>query len=287
MQHNWFQNIDSENLIINKVNLKSNLVSRRNSCNDINILFSHVPKAAGTSMESILSKNFLMSEILHINAPDLNKQPNLLSLKKNYPKLICGHHPIHGYIYQALPDKPLFHLTQLRDPVDRVISYYNYIHAKHDHPLHTYAHRRSLVDFINSTPSPELSNGQSKRFSGFLHSEAPSDETLLSTAKKTLSECFSLVLTTCLFDEGLLLLKNRLDLKDIYYQRSNVSTKVIKRDDLSHSELNLIKSKNQADIELFTWAKKRCLELINQELSPEQIEAFKKNNHKWNQLIND
>lgn len=287
MLHNWLNKSDSSNFDINTAYLISNL--NTGFFNDIKpyTIFSHVPKAAGTSLESVLAKNFLMSETLHINAPDLNKQPDVLKLKKNHPKLICGHHPIHGYLYQALPDQPLFHLTQLRDPVDRVISYYNYIYTKKDHPLHRHALDKSLTDFILNTPSPELANGQAKRFSGYLHSEVPSDEVLLTKAKTTLDQCFSLVLTTCLFDEGLLLLKNRINLKDIFYRRSNVSTKIIKRADLSEQELKLIKNNNQADLALYDWAKIQCLELINQELTTEMIVTFKTKNSQWNKLIKD
>ena len=287
MYQTWSNNTDIENFDINIKNLKSMFSKNINALPKQKVTcFSHVPKTGGTSLESILAKSFLLSEVLHINAPDLNKQPGILKLKKNPPKLICGHHPMHGLLYQLLPKHPLFHFTQLRHPTDRVLSYYNYILGKQDHPLHDLTKSKSITEFILQNPSPELSNGQSKRFSGYLHSGETDDNTLFCLAKDCLSQCFSLVLTTCLFDEGLLLLKKHLGLKDIYYQRHNVSTRFINRNQLSKEELGLIESINQADLRLFEWARKNCLTMIDQELCADDISSFKSNNLKWAELIN-
>ncbi len=285
MTHNWFLNQDNFNFNSNVAFLKNHATPTINDQAQPVFCFSHVPKTAGTSMELILAKNYLLSEVLHVNAPDLNLQPRLLNLKKNLPKLICGHHPLHGLLYQLLPEQPIFHLTQLRDPIDRVLSYYNYVQGKKDHPLHQQSTGKSIQDFLNLNPSPELANGQAKRFSGFLHSGETDDETLFKVAADTLSQCFSLVLTTCLFDEGLLLLKKRTGLKDIYYSRHNVSKRFISRQELGEEELAMIVSSNQADIKLFNWARENCLQMIKNELSHEDINDFKTNNLKWAGLI--
>ena len=284
MQNTWQTSEDLTNLIIHKKNLNKYLITNTYDIKTDLCCFSHVPKTAGTSLESIVAKNFKASDVLHINAPDLNRLPELIDLKKNGPRFICGHHPIHGQLYRLIADKPLFHFTQLRNPLDRVISYFNYVKGKKDHPMHPHANN-SLEKFLTANPSPELINGQSRRFSGYLHSGTASPETYFNEAKDVLSQCFSLVLTTCLFDEGLLLLKNRLGLKDIYYQRVNESTQFITKNELSDAVLNLILEHNRADINLFDWAKAQCQNLIKQELSPKAIADFKSNNLKWRALI--
>lgn len=285
MQQQWFLATDERNFNVNCEFLKRNLISNSYAVDQSVVCFSHVPKTAGTSLEAILIKNFAATDIQHVNAPDLNQLPEILKLKKSLPKLICGHHPMHGLLYQLLPETPVFHFTQLREPIDRVLSYFNYVKGKNDHPLHKFTVNSTFSEFIKANPSPELSNGQAKRFSGYLHSGQPTDDVLLQQAKDTLSQCFSLVLTTCLFDEGLLLLKNRLNLKDIYYQRSNVSTKFLTRSDLSDSDLKLIQAMNQVDSELFAWAKTNCQNLVKQELNSHDISNFHANNQKWNDLI--
>ncbi len=284
MPQQWFNNSDQINFENNRAALQKQLVLGPFDPQQHTLCFSHVPKTAGTSLENILAKNFQLSEVLHINAPDLNRCPELLALKKNPPKLICGHHPLHGLLYQLLPQRPLFHLTLLRDPVDRVLSYFNYVKAKTDHPMHRYA-ATSLAEFLHHAPSPELRNGQAKRFSGYLHSGTADDETLFKVAQQTLTHCFSLVLTTGMFDEGLLLLQQRLQLKDIYASKHNVSTRFINRQQLSATDLHSIESMNQADTPLFQWAQQQCQQLIQHNLTADAVQQFRIRRQQWAQLI--
>lgn len=286
MHNSWSSTDDLTNLYINKNTLTKNVISKGFLADQYICAFSHVPKTAGTSIEAIVAKNFLVSEVLHVNAPDLNRLPGVIRLKKNHPKFVCGHHPLHGLLYQLLPKVPLFHFTQLRNPVDRVVSYFNYVKGKSDHPMHHHAADDSMISFLLKAPSPELNNGQAKRFSGYLHSGSTTDEKLFAESKDALSQCFSLVLTTCLFDEGLLLLKNRLGLKDIFYQKRNVSEKFVHKDALDDVTLNFILENNQADMQLFEWAKQQCHTLVNDEISIDELNQFKADNKAWQQLIN-
>ncbi|KAA3638837.1 MAG: hypothetical protein DWP95_11730, partial [Proteobacteria bacterium] len=97
------------------------------------VVFSHVPKTGGTTLETILAKNHRLSDVLHLNAPEFKRYPDILTLKKKPPRFICGHHPLHSPLYRYLPRAPLFHITMVREPVSRVLSYYNYISHKTDH----------------------------------------------------------------------------------------------------------------------------------------------------------
>lgn len=281
----WFKQDDSENFTENCAFCNSYKTANHQIKACAPVIFSHVPKTGGTTLEAILAKNFKPSEILHINAPDLNQLPGLFNLKKNPAKLVCGHHPMHGLLYQLMIESPFFHFTQLRDPIDRVLSYFNYVTGRTNHPMHKHVHGRSLLEFLHANPSPELTNGQCKRFSGYLHQGHTDDQMLFDMAQKTLNECFSLVLTTDLFDEGLLLLKNRLNLQDIYYQRSNVSTKYISRHTLTKEEITTISAANEADTQLFKWAQATCQVLIANELSQHEIDTFKSNNQQWSDLV--
>ena len=114
MQSSWFSSDDQTNFLNNVKRLQSLTCEPAISATRRLMVFSHVPKTGGTTLESVLAKNFRMADVLHINAPDLNNNPDLLNLKKKPPTLICGHHPMHGLLYSLLPDQPLAHITMLR-----------------------------------------------------------------------------------------------------------------------------------------------------------------------------
>ncbi|MCB1582682.1 MAG: sulfotransferase family 2 domain-containing protein [Xanthomonadales bacterium] len=286
MSTTWLSSSDLTNFFINKKILSAVIKPTSYNKNTDICCFSHIPKTAGTSLETVIAKNYKVSDTLHVNAPDLNEQPKVIRLKKHLPRFICGHHPLHGQLYQLIQKVPIFHFTQLRDPLDRVLSYYNYVKGKTDHPMHGYTKDGSIIHFLLKNPSPELCNGQSKRFSGYLHSGLATDDQLFTESRDALITCFSLVLTTCLFDESLLLLKKRLGLSDVFYQRENVSQKFIDKQSLDDATLNFILENNQADMQLFEWAKNQCQILIANELTAETIQRFRSDNQTWQQLIN-
>lgn len=285
MQPNWFSSDDQTNFLNNVQQLKSLINKPANHTNQRLMVFSHVPKTGGTTLEHILAKNFRLSEVLHINAPDLNNCPEVLRLKKKPPKLICGHHPMHGLLYGLLPDQPLTHITMLRNPLDRVLSFYNYILGKQDHPLHARCQSLSLEAFLQQQPTPELSNGQTRRFSGTLHQQNPDDEGSLDIAKDVLNQCFTDVWVTEHFDQALLLLQHKYGFEDVFSQRSNVSVKRVSRHDLSAATVELILDMNQEDVHLHEWAKERCEAAFHERFSEEDLTDFHQRLSAWQTLV--
>ena len=252
----WQSRTDSENTAININCLKQNIVGfDTKSFNNYNWVFSHVPKSAGTSFDRFLSQFFNLKDILHINAPDLNKLPQVLNLKNQFPKLISGHHPIHGLLYQLLGNEKIVHLSMMREPISRVVSYYNYISTREYHALHKQVKDLGFDAFLEQD-MVELYNGQSKRFAGILHSkQETSDNELYFKAKNIIDNCFTIVGVTDEIDKFSKLISYKCKTKGTPVPYSNSSTVKIRLKDLTKKQKQTIEDNNKIDIQLYKYVK--------------------------------
>jgi hypothetical protein len=86
------------------------------------ILSLHYPKTAGTSFRHTLTKLYYGNIYFHYHGAHMNKN---LKVRGEYDKIeiVHGHFNIKSY-REMFPDAPI--ITWLRDPAERVLSYYNY-----------------------------------------------------------------------------------------------------------------------------------------------------------------
>ena len=226
-----------------------------------NWVYSHIPKTGGTSFENYLAQLFLLQDILHVNAPDLNKMPEVMQLKKQIPRYMAGHHPMHGLLYQLLADEKLIHLTILRDPVSRVLSYYNYLSTRTSHVLHDEMAGLDIDVFLRKDNLVELHNGQARRLAGLLHSNAIiSDGDLFKRAKYVVDHCFTLVGTTEKLEHLLSLIEKKCDVTFHRTPRKNHSDIRVARNQLNPEQISTINNNNRVDQKLYEYV---C-EIFNQ-----------------------
>ncbi len=204
---------------------------RKNTNQESTLIFFHIGKTGGSTLDMLMKRNFSQDSIIHAN---IGKNPQFLDEFKCLPKkrraeikYIGGHIPLG--LHEYLP-QPSSYITLLRDPVDRVISEYYYVLRRPDHPFYSKVTSRkmSLKDYVRCEVSPGVVSGQTRAISGVqgvdsMTGSGPISRDILDIAKKNLIEYFMLVGLTERFDESLILLKRALGWRmyDIFYTKKN------------------------------------------------------------------
>ena len=225
------------------------------------IFFLHIPKAGGTTMTHVFMKNFRKDEIFIVEPknPIGNYQALDAEQKKNI-KVIEGHFTFG--LHEEIGEKPRY-ITFLREPIDRIISYYYYVKKCRGHYIYDYGQKLSLKDFVSNGISIEMDNDQTRYISGIRNIPFGScNNEMLEKAKKNLVKHFEVTGITELFDEALVLSKILFGLKDIRYEIQNKTRQRPAIEQVDKETLEVIKAHNQLDLQLYDFAKAELLKKI-------------------------
>lgn len=226
-------------------------------CDRLRLLYLHVPKAAGTTLEMIIAKNYVFKDVIHINSPVLLDNPRAFFKKSELPIAVMGHHQLSDVVYHFLR-APFAHVTLLRDPVERFLSYYGYLRSDPEHPLHARVRDMSIQQFLDSPESIEVRNGQTLRLAGCLHHGALDDsgagDAYLERAKENLERRFTLIGVTERVDEFLLTARALLGWMDIFHTAANTTSNRMQAASLDGADLSLIRAHAVLDLELYRLA---------------------------------
>ncbi len=131
-----------------------------NAMLDLDILFDHLPKCGGNTLGQLIASQYRSEQIYAISGrpqADLEKFIDLTPEKKADYRYIWGHEA-----HSLLPhlEKSYKLITLLRDPIDRIVSYYHWAKRDPDHYLHDLivGNGLSLIVFATCGVSAELSN---------------------------------------------------------------------------------------------------------------------------------
>lgn len=216
-------------------------------------IFIHISKTAGTSLKNVLYSNYEPEDIHESYDPKLWHPDIQEELNGFHWKLILGHIR-YGYHENIQGDSQYF--TIMRNPIERCYSHYRHFYRS---PIDW--HKELLLKHPTAFSFSEADiayNLQTRIISGVHDIEVfkANEKAYLELAKKNLDQ-FVCVGLSERFDESLILFKNRLKWKRIYYSSTNIDTTKRKNTPLTTAEIKALQAVNQLDLELYEYAQER------------------------------
>jgi hypothetical protein len=216
--------------------------------------FRACAETAGSSLYSIFRTTLKPPELLKLH-PNPETLARIRALPKSHAtrlRVLYGHVDVR-LAEQLVPLRQC--ITLLRDPVDRVVSYYAFAKHMDSGPHSELARRTSITQWIDALRLPETDNGMVRRFSGSLHDTGTGGCTrqMLERAKTNLAQ-FALVGLTDRFDQFYALLSKRLGLPMRTYVMAKVNAKRPRFAQLHAHILAELEQRNVLDRELYRFA---------------------------------
>jgi len=234
------------------------------------IIFLHIPKAAGTTIHSILENQYSSKSIFSIHGgkvqESMDKFKRLSDKRKREIILIKGHMKfgLHKFIPQ-----PSTYFSLIRDPIDRIVSHYHYVLRTPNHYLYNKVKKADMdiKEYVESGISTELNNGQLRDLSGvgksFKFGECPNN--LMKIVRYNINTHFSFIGLFERFDESIIFLKRQFNWKTPYYIHRNVTKNRMKVKELDSETIKTIIKYNKMDIQFYNDYKEKFDKLIIQQ----------------------
>jgi hypothetical protein len=211
--------------------------------------FSHIPKAAGSTLLEIIRSQYRRAELLQLYDREAGALESLVTNLAPRVRMIAGHNTFH--LRTRLP-RPCHIITVLRDPVELVISLFYYIQRSPTHFLHGKIHSGEMD--LRGLAERER-NRQLAWITGEPITTTLPDDELLARAKATLMATgVTFGMAEC-FDESVAFFSQALGWQVRAYSPQNVTRDRPKRAQLNPGDLAAIEETCATDIALFRFAR--------------------------------
>ncbi len=226
------------------------------------ILSLHIYKTAGTTLLSVLDRNYKKTDAVYANLVGIEKTKKQVASNQlsDNVEIIHGHFP---FDWHQLTQKQCKYITFLRDPKSRILSDYQYNKkAPHGHH-HKEAANSTLEEYLANKSLWDIDNGLVRFISG--DTETPIGQlTELSYNKaiENINNHFLFIGFSEHFDDSLLLAQQKLGWKKLYYKSIN-KTPNKKKITISPKEKELLKQRIYWDEKLYAY----CLENFRKDLN--------------------
>lgn len=216
------------------------------------LIFLHIPKTAGTTLNRIIEWQYNPLSIFTMDPYRIRATPERLKqlpeARRRRLRMVRGH--LYYGVHEYLPQGSTY-ITMLREPVARFLSSYYFLQRRPLHPMHrkVKSERIGVEDFIRLTPQRQ--NMQCSLIAG-IKSNGKCEESTLQIAKENLARSFSIVGLSERFEESLMLIAKTFDWEIPFYENHKVSKT---RPKVEPSAVEMIKENNRLDLELYEFGK--------------------------------
>ncbi len=218
------------------------------------LIFLHIPKTAGTTLNRIIEWQYSPFEIFTIDPHRFRATAERLarlSEKRRRRLRVVRGHLFYG-IHECLPQGATY-ITMLRDPVARMFSSYYFVLRRPLNPLHRKLKQEGLSIEDCLRLFPERNNTQCRLIAG-IKDPAINDERLLELAKENLARSFSVVGLSERFEESLVLIARTFGWEIKSYENRKVAKN---RPVIEPRLAELIREHNHLDVELYEFGKEQ------------------------------
>lgn len=237
------------------------------------LLFLHIRKAGGTTLKDIIDRHYDPAAILRFEVSTMQLARDgfsqLSEPQKRGLEVIAGQMPFG--LHRFLP-RPSTYITLMRDPIDRVVSYYHHVLRRSEHYAHdqVVSEKMSLHDFVCSGVSADTDNGLVRTLCGIedvltTPEVGQCSREMLENAKKNIEQHFPVAGLLERFDETLILLRRTFGWKDLFYTRKNVNPNRAGKQTVDVKVRAEIEKRNALDMELYGFTRKRFDSMLSRQ----------------------